>query len=190
MFTDAMLCVSLVRSELFYFRYPNNAVSIHADTVIPSGLMSCLSDHPQQTTIPQLNPPPSPVSTLPPHFSTHPFPRDLSHYCHSHCSSLGHSPVCQSWWHRASPPSLCVVTATCLRRHCRWCQDAPSRRSPSSISLFLCPLHRLHGMLFCSVRQKSFDRIPGNVKALLENTQLSVRWLMQKASDHTQSNSW
>lgn len=125
-----------------------------------------------------------------PHFSTHPFPRDLSHYCHSHCSSLGHSPVCQSWWHRASPPSLCVVTATCLCRHCRWCQDAPSRRSPSSISLFLCPLHRLHGMLFCSVRQKSFDSIPGNVKALLENTQLSVRWLMQKASDHTQSNSW
>ena len=74
MFTDAMLCFSLVRSELFYFRYPNNAVSIHADTVILSGLMSCLSDHPQQTTIPQLNPPPSPVSTLLPPSAPIPFP--------------------------------------------------------------------------------------------------------------------
>lgn len=84
--------------------------------------------------------------------TTHPFPKDLSHYCHSHCSSLGHSPVCQSWWHWASPPSLCVVTAPCLHRHCGWCQDAPSRRSPSSFALslsFLRPLHRLHGILVC-----------------------------------------
>lgn len=136
MFENATHSFSLIRSALFSFRYPNNVISIHADTVILSGLMPCLSDHPQQTTPPTTHP--SSFSCFHPALSTtHPFPRDLSHYCHSHCSSLGHSPVCQNRWHRASPPAPCVVTAPCLHRHCGWCQEAPSRRSPSSFSLFL-----------------------------------------------------
>lgn len=36
--------------------------------------MPCLSDHPQQTTLPQLTPPPSPVSMLLPSFSQRPVP--------------------------------------------------------------------------------------------------------------------
>lgn len=83
------------------------------------------------------NSPLRPLLFLPCSPFAHSFPRDLSHYCHSHCSSLGHSPMCQSGWHRAGPPSLCVVTAPCLHRHCGWCQDAPARRSPSSSSLLL-----------------------------------------------------
>lgn len=111
MFQNALQGFSLVRSEPFYFKYLNNAVSIHADTVILSSLMPCLSDHLHQTLLlTPLTPPPS-------------------------CFYPG-----------------CVVTAPCLHRHCGWCQDAPSGRSPSfslSLSVFLCPLHWLHGMLVC-----------------------------------------
>lgn len=47
---------------------------MNADTPTLSSHMPCLSDHPQQTTLPQLTPPPSPVSMLLPSFSQRPVP--------------------------------------------------------------------------------------------------------------------
>lgn len=77
MFKSATQLFTCQVRTVFYFKYPNNAVSIHADTIILSGLMPCLSDHPQQTTLPPLIPFPRPPR--------HPplSPGDLSRYCHT-----------------------------------------------------------------------------------------------------------
>lgn len=38
---------------------------------------------------------------------------------------LGSFPSVSELVTRSQPPSLCVVTAPCLHRHCGWCQNAP-----------------------------------------------------------------
>lgn len=115
------------------------AVSICADTVILSGLMPCLSDHPQQTSPRQLTPPPSASFPPPSPASPPPFPVQrpvplLSQslpQLRSFPSVPGLVTLTQPL---LSPP---VVTALCLHRHWGWCQGAPSRRSPASYSFLL-----------------------------------------------------
>lgn len=88
---------------------------------------------------PQTHSPPPPAVSVPP-LHPHLSRGELSHYSHSHCASVGRVLRCHSWWHGASPSSLCCHNTT-----------SPLPQQMMSGCPFLWGGHRLLSPTFCLI---------------------------------------
>lgn len=173
MFKNATHGFSLVRS---YFIYTNmDVVSIQADTVILSRPMSCLSDHPLQTTLPLGPPPPPPI----------PFPETCpitvtviaTAWVIPQCVRAGDTkpdpPRCVLWQHHASTATVDDVRMPPRGGH-----------QPLSLSLCLSPSVTLTPRDAGMRKEKSVKmRGDEHYRIFWKNTKQFVSWFMLWATD-------